>query len=167
MRLIMISVGVIAFCVLSLCPSFALSAAKKEKNSARTGDLQFFVTSVESPETVLGRGLAVPNRPITGHHFVVVHVKVKNLSKRAACAYFTARLKADFAIVYRRDLNFDEGPHIHELLLGEETEGRYIFEVKDGVRPLELIMEPQGKQGCGTERPMFYLDKVQIPLEGI
>jgi hypothetical protein len=168
MRLIMISFGVIASCTLSLCPNLALSAARKEKNSARAGDLQFLVSSVEFPETVGPSGMARPNRATAGYHFVVVHVKVKNMGKLAACAYFTARLKARFDIVYRRVLAFEEQvPHIHELLPGEEADGSYVFEVKDGVSPVELILGPMGKQGCGGESPGFYPGEVQIPLEGM
>lgn len=158
---------VIGVCLLLVCPDLGLSPGK-EKNSARSGDLQFWVTSVESPETMNGVGLARPNRPTTGHHFVVVHVKVKNLAKRAACAGFTARLKAEFGLEYRRVLGFDdEGPHIHELLLAEETTGSYVFELKDGVKPLELIMEPRGKQGCGQGNSVFYPGTINISLEGI
>ncbi len=158
---------VIGVCFLLVCSGLEPSAGK-EKNSARSGDLQFWITSVESPETVTGVGLARPNRATTGHHFVVVHVKVKNLSKRAACAYFTARLKAEFGLEYRRVLAFDdEVPHIHELLLGEEAIGSYVFELKDGVKPLELIMEPRGKQGCGQGDSVFYPGTINISLEGI
>ena len=151
--------------IIGVC-ALSLSAAKKEPYSARAGDLQFVVTSLETPETVVGNVQRVPHHPIDAHHFVVVHVTVKNLGKRAACAYFTARLKAEFGIVVRRDLIFDEGPHIHELLPGEVAEGRYIFEVKDGVRPLELILAPQGKQGCATESSMFF-PEVLISLQGL
>jgi hypothetical protein len=159
---------VIGMCFLLVCSCLELSAGK-EKNSARSGDQEFWVTSFESPETVLGIVGTIPHRPSTGHHFVVVHLKVKNLSKRAACAYFTARVKAEFGLEYRRDLIFfeDEVPHIHELLPGEETIGSYVFQVKDGVRPLELIMEPKGKQGCGQGDSVFYPATINISLEGV
>jgi hypothetical protein len=165
----MISVGVIAFCALSLCPSFALSAAKKEKNSARTGDLLFTVASIESPETVPNPLGHRPQQAMAGHRFVVVRVRVRNLGKSAACAEFIPRLKTDFGLEYRHELILEgEPPRVSELLPGEGTEGSYIFEVKDGVTPRELVMEPRGKQGwrsSGSSLP--YVGEVRISLEGV
>ena len=45
-----------------------------------------------------------------------------------------------------------KAPDTMELLPGEETKGSYTFQVKNGVAPLELIVEPVGKQGCGGGR---------------
>ena len=169
LRLIMISVGVIAICALSLCPSFALSAAKKEKNSARTGDLLFTVASIELPETVPNPLGHRPQQAMAGHQFVVVRVRVRNLGKSAACAEFIPRLKTDFGLEYRHELILEgEPPRVSELLPGEGTEGSYIFEVKDGVTPRELVMEPRGKQGCGSSGSSLpYVGEVRISLEGV
>jgi hypothetical protein len=150
-----------------MCSGIEVSA-KREKNSAWSGDLLFTVVSIESPQTVPNPLRHPPQQAITGHHFVVVHVRVKNLGKRAACAHFSARVKADFGLEYRRDLILEgESPSVSELLPGEETEGSYTFEVKDGVTPRELVMEPRGKQTCDSSGSYVFYDQIRISLEGV
>lgn len=126
-------------------------AGPKDRYSARQDGLMVTVTKVENLKTV-PRHFGTPLKAISGYHFVVVSLQVRNVGRGAQCAYFApVVLRASFGIETHRMTIMGGDPEINQLLPGEKTEGSYTFEVKDGVTPFELILSPEGgKRGCGS-----------------
>lgn len=170
----------LAILALSLFLTICLDADRKEKDkhSARVGNLVVTATAIETPEglpkRILGREVRLEKAP-SGHYFVVVRVRFKNVGKRAICADFLPRLKADFGLEYRQSFRPDE-PRVSELLPDQEVEGPFTFEVKEGAKPLELTLEPRSyNEGCrppGESRTssgsgLVFFQRPRIRLEGL
>ncbi|SRR5258708_18523691 len=87
------------------------------------------------------------------HHYVAVFVNVKNAGKNAACMSFLPLLKTTVGLEYKGsfrtqlgpDKSFPSAPRISEMLPGEESSGSYVFLVKNGVSPLEMVLKPERK----------------------
>ncbi len=105
------------------------------------------------PEHVPSPPPPPPQGPTPDHHYVAVFVNVKNAGKNAACISFlpllttTAGLqyKGSFRTLAGPDKIFPGAPRISEMLPGEESNGSYVFLVKNGVSPLEMSLKPERK----------------------
>ena len=69
---------------------------------------------------------------------IAVSVVVHNTGNSAVCATFTSKLKTTSGIEYRG--TSVQAPSMHEMPPGDYARGNYIFEVKEGDLPLELIL---------------------------
>jgi hypothetical protein len=128
-------------------------ARVKDKHSARFDGLVFTATAMESDESTPHRG---------DRHFVAVYVTIKNPGKLPACASFlTASLKTTDGLKYYQikllfgapPRPFPREPRVWEMLPGEETSGGYVFNLKDGVEPLELSLGLlRRSMRCGSGR---------------
>jgi hypothetical protein len=141
-----------------------LSAPPKQKNPQKFGHLLIQVTGLKTAQSSVAR-----------HHVVIVKVKSKNIgTKMALCATFTATLKAEFGLEEPSlPGEMDErSPEISRLLPDEETEGIFRFLLKDGARPLELILVPRDyNEGCrkegSTGPPIFAPLRLRFVLKEI
>lgn len=146
----------------------------RDKYSARMADLVVRVTGV---------GL-LPNAPEwkperkarAGYHYVAVSVKMKNVVNYPNCTrFFDVQLRVDNGYVYElhSHATYLPEPRTIELPAGEETEGLYTFEVKDGVKPVELLLHrntmaewlchmDQHRSGRGSGATT-----VRLPLRGL
>jgi len=136
--------------VLTVSPADAND--KRDSHSARFGDLAITLTAMESTEAETHK---------EDRHSVAVFVTVKNTGHSAVCVTFQAKLEATYGLTYSGQggggvlSKFPPAPKIYEMLPGEESSGSYIFYgVKDGVKPLEIILKPLRKTlHCGSSKP--------------
>jgi len=92
-----------------------------------------------------------------GFHYVRFTVSVKNVGQDAVCTLLSATLESTLKVGKRRGswelkprngAATASGGFIHQLLPGEELEGRIIFgDLRDGVKPVTLTIESQ-RQTC-------------------
>jgi TonB family protein len=73
---------------------------------------------------------------------VAIFLTVNNTGKSTICASFTARLRTTFGFEYLGTSG--QAPPMHEMLPNESEQGSYVFNMKNGVQPLELILELDG-----------------------
>ena len=139
--------------ILLLLSSLSMSDARViDNHSARFDGLLVKATAVESDELM----------PHKGHrHFVTVFVTIKNLGELPACAPFTAELKTtqgsgfwQIKTLIGPPRSFPREPRVGEMLPGEQTNGGYVFKVKDGVELSELSLwlpRYSTRRGLGKE----------------
>jgi hypothetical protein len=129
---------------------------------------------VTTPEESLAAGGEMV-RPAEGHYFVAVRVRIRNVGKWALCATLRAKLKEEFGLEDPTIIGITPAaPNISRLLPGEETEGNCAFMLKNGVRALELMLEPTEyseacRGGRESEWPLrlIWTDKVRFVLKEI
>ncbi len=121
--------------------------AQNKRSSATIGDLVVTVLDVAEEEPANG----------DDHHLVKVGIRIENFGKRATCEYFTAKLTTTFDLEYRTVLfGYDsDEPKVRDLLPGETAKGHYAFQVKNGVKPVELVLKGSGDQSCGAARRSY------------
>jgi TonB family protein len=73
---------------------------------------------------------------------IAVSLIVNNTGNNAVCATFTAKLKTTSGVEYRG--TSIQAPSMREMLPGDRARGSYIFEVREGDQPLELILNLDG-----------------------
>jgi hypothetical protein len=143
------------------------------KKPVRIGDLQITATAA-GPVTSQLAGL-IMTMPSNGHHFVVVSVKVKNVAASRSCTEFDPMLEVDSG-ENRYGPSLGTGllwPETVNLPPSGESEGKYVFEVEDGTRPvaLTLVRHSTTEDLCAMsqERPVFAPEnrEVRIDLEGL
>ena len=148
----------------------ATQPAGGDRYSQQLGDLKIRATGVRTVYTLHHPKLRAQEAS-SGWHFIVVEVSAENVGERAVCSYLMPRLKAEPGLEYGPVLiGGPNWPNVHELLPGEQAKGGYAFEVKDGVRPLELILEHRGaSQSCtrGERFLIFGPTTVRLALEGL
>jgi len=113
-------------------PPTALTDTDSHERTANFGDLAVTTTNVDT-----GTATSAPDR-----HEVTVSLTVRNTGKGVVCASFNAKLKATFGFEYLGISS--QAPSMQEMLPGESMQGSYFFDVKDGVQPLEMILELRG-----------------------
>jgi TonB family protein len=146
------------------------------ENPYRFENLFIQVTRVTPPERAYRFGTleeALPNvfpprPPEKGHYFVAVKARAKNIGQKLAiCARVTATLKADFGLEYHSAWMVNNRPAtISELLPSEETEGNFVFMLKDRVHPLELTLDLWGSEGCSAVGSRNFNGKLHFNLKG-
>lgn len=123
--------------VLALCLAFGLPSSASDEHSGKLGPLVVTATGVLD---------AASSQPDS--HAVVVFVTIVNSGQTAACSSFSAKLRGTYDLEYSnnlRDLQAPGAPHVWQMLPGEVSKGAYVFDVKNGVDPRELVVMPQSK----------------------
>ena len=117
----------------------------KDKHAGKFGDLAVSVTKLE----------IVPARYTKDRDELAAFISVQNTGKDVVCAEFAVTLSTTFGLENRGvtggggNGTFPPAPHIKEMLPGESVAGSYVFEIKDGVEPLELVIRLTSKQYTG------------------
>jgi TonB family protein len=122
---------------LALSLALGLPSAALDGHSAKVGPLVVTATGILNAAS--GR---------EDSHAVVVFVTIVNNGQAAACSSFSARLRATYDLEYSnspRGVQAPGAPQVWQMLPGEMSEGAYVFDVKDGVEPRELVLMPQSK----------------------
>jgi hypothetical protein len=101
------------------------------ERSAKFGDLVVTTTKM-----VTRSPLHAPDRLIAA-----VFLTVSNIGNSVVCASFNAKLQTTLGNEYVGVSA--RAPRISNLPSGESAQGSYIFEVKDGGQPIDLILELQ------------------------
>jgi hypothetical protein len=111
-----------------------LSASAQQSNAKPSGEHtgKFGDLSVTVSEFVL-----FPAN--NGRATLEAFVKVANLGKGVVCASIDATLNTTFGLQYYGGSM--QGPEMQEMLPGEAATGNYMFNIKDGVQPLELVFK--------------------------
>ncbi|HEX2711444.1 MAG TPA: hypothetical protein VHM88_04375 [Candidatus Acidoferrales bacterium] len=137
---------------------------QKDKHSEHFGSLVITATAILAGEE--GK---------TDRHYVFVFVSIKNTGKKPACASFSTKLKTTYGLEYatlspffdfaeltrlHRRAHLPNEPKVYEMLPGEQSNGAYVFAVKNGVEPLEMSMKLSGGRGirCGSARDRSFGD---------
>jgi TonB family protein len=142
--------------IIVLLFSLSVSAAAQDRTnsdarSAKFGDLAVTATEMNTRATTKDR------------RGVTVFLTVNNTGKSVVCASFTAKLETTFNLEYGSTPG--QALVVREMLPGESARGSYDFDVKDGVQPLALVLELQGRTiRCGTSRDTPSPDTV-VPTE--
>ncbi len=134
-------------------PSGREQVEEQGGSTARVGDLLILVTGTgQPPHGVRWQPCLSARR---GHHFIGVRVRLRNVASYANCTYLKPQLRVDAGYVYdpfhdfRDPLGFLPGhdcaknldaPDYHNVPPAAEAEGIWTFEVKDGVKPTELVL---------------------------
>ncbi len=117
----------------------ALGRADKESSQAQLGDLRIAVTSVEPAAMQLDEPIVTTAR--NGYHLVAVNVQVANVSDHPACTEFNPLLVTNVGDRYVPIAGTGSfWPETFNLASQHESHGKYIFEVKDGQEPAELLL---------------------------
>lgn len=135
----------------------------KNKRSGRFGDLALSVTKL----------VMAPAKYSRDRDELATFITVRNTGKDAICAELGATLKTTFGLQYRGvtsgddDAGFPPAPRMNEMLPGESATGSYVFDIKDGVKPLQLVITLESRQydtgadlgsiRCGSGRPLHDL----------
>lgn len=107
----------------------------KDKHSVRMGELLVDATSIEDYP---------PNqRADPPHRIFVVHLLIQNVGKQFPCSSLKAYLAVEPLYEYPAWLLSEGQPSTSELLPGETVQGRYTFEIREGVIPKELLLKAQ------------------------
>lgn len=124
----------------------------KSKHSGKFGDL-----AVNVSKLVLTPAHYEKNRAE-----LEAFVSVTNAGKGVICAEFNLILKTTFDLQYHGVSG--RAPKMHEMLPGESAEGSYVFDIKDGVQPLELVISLKSRRydggssvgtiRCGSDFPI-------------
>ncbi len=131
-------------CVLTVLLPTPLVGQNRVGNIATLGRLEIRATS-------FGPFAPNPKRPgkkqaRPGHHFVAVMLKVRNVGTRRADIGLVPVMKVDAGFEYDAEIYVDlKEPRTASLLPTEESEGGFVFEIKDGTKPIALTV---------TERPL-------------
>ncbi len=105
-------------------------------------------------------------------------LSVANTGKGVICAELDVTLKTTFNLQYRGFSG--RAPRMHEMLPGESAEGSYVFEIKDGVQPLELVISLKSRLydggssvasiRCGSDFPfrdVFISDEIRLNIRDL
>jgi len=147
---------------------------RKDKHSGKFGDLAVHVTQLAM----------TPASYSKDRDELAVFVSAENTGKDVVCAELAATLNTSFGLQYRARGYIGEGfppaPRVKEMLPGESVGGSYVFEVKDGVHPLELVIRLTSRQysegysvttiRCGSDSPLrdvFIPDEIRLDVSDL
>ena len=166
-------IGVVSFALLShllLLPSNGQNA--ETKKSVRVGQLQ--VTPLASGTVPASAVSGLTKPPKRGHHYVVVTIRVKNVSEYPNCTHFHARVLTDSGRNYQAAIwRAPDPPEIERLPWQAETMGSYSFQVRDGEEPAALVLERNFilERECWRRHDFSpdapFSTKVHLPLQGL
>ena len=135
----------------TVTPSQAGSKTK-DKHSGKFGDLAVNVSKL----------LLTPTHYEKNRAELEAFVNVSNTGKGVICAEFNVVLKTTFDLQYHGFPT--HAPKMHEMLPGESAEGSYVFDIKEGVQPLELVIGLKSRRydggssvgtiRCGSDFPL-------------
>jgi len=120
--------------------------APVDKHASKFGDLAMSVSKL----------VTTPARDAKDHDDLAAFVSVANTGKGVICASFAVTLNTTFDLRYlgftggTQSLHgskiFPPAPRMNEMLPGESAEGSYVFGIRHGVDPLELIIKLTSSQ---------------------
>ncbi len=118
--------------------AFGLPSAAADGHSANFGPLVVTATGIASN--------ASSSREDS--HAVVVYVTIENSGQTAACSSFSAKLRGTYDLEYSSNTFARQtpgAPQVFQMLPGETSKGAYVFDVKNGVDPRELVVTRESK----------------------
>jgi TonB family protein len=122
---------------LALSLALGVPTATLDRHSAKFGPLVVTATGISN--TASSR---------EDSHAVVVFVTIANSGQTAACFSFSTRLRGTYDLEYSSNplgLQAPGAPEVWQILPGEVSKGAYVFDVRNGVDPRELLVIPQSK----------------------
>lgn len=123
----------------------------KDRHSGKFGDLAVSVMKFT----------ITPAQYVKDRSELQAFVGVANTGEGVICANLNVALNATFGLQYR--VAGGQAPRMREMLPGESAEGSYVFDIKDGVQPVELVFTlASGTIRCGSSTP---LRDVLVPNE--
>jgi hypothetical protein len=134
-------------------PQSTPKKAEKGSYTSRLGDLQITVTAAGAVSPNLARQRQIA--PRLGSHFVIVNLKFKNLALYSSCPVLEAMVRVDLGFNYNQYRRGDlKDPKTQGLEPTEESQGSYVFEVKDGTRPvaLRLLRDTFYERSCMNDQ---------------
>jgi hypothetical protein len=158
----------VAIISVALATGAALGRAKqphKDKHIVRMSELLIAATSIEDGGSIRRSG--------PPYRIFSVYVKIQNVGKQFPCTSLKAYLVVDPFYEYPAWLLSEGQPLIHELLPTETAEGRYSFEIRDGVIPKELLLRAEdSREARCVQHPDWgsawhYRGEARIPIEGL
>lgn len=147
----------------------------KDKHSGKFGDLAVTVTKIAM----------IPARYSKDRDELGVFLNAQNTGKDVVCAAFGATLNTTFGLQYTGftgggGAGYPPAPRMTEMLPGESVGGSYVFEIKDGVQPLELVIRlasrryngvySEGSIRCRTDSPfkdVFIPDEIRLDVSDL
>lgn len=145
---------------------------ERDKYTVRIGDLQVTAVAAGTVSPTLARryGMQLGN----SHHFVVVYLRLKNVSTHPNCTFLSGSLSVDAGYHYPSE-RFGTLPPITDtkMLPTDERRGAYWFRVNDGISPakLTLVDNHEGEdlsRACSQWEPAYSgPTTASIPLEGL
>jgi hypothetical protein len=151
-------------------PRSQISGKAKDKHSGKFGDLAVSVTKL----------VMTPAQYEKNRAELEAFISVANTGKGVICAEFNVTMNTSFGLQYRG--SFGRAPKMKEMLPGESAEGSYVFDIKDGVQPLELIIGLKSRRydegggpsvgniRCGSEFPfrdVFISDEIRLNVRDL
>lgn len=116
------------------------AGSPKDMHSGKFGDLAVSVSK-----------LVINAATLQDRDELAVFVGVANTGKGVVCATLDATLNTTFGLQYRgftlgtrasfNSAGYPPAPRMNEMLPGESEEGSYVFEIKRGVAPLEIVVK--------------------------
>ena len=124
------------------------SWAGTPKPQARIGELLITAESIEETNKVERH-----SPPRSGYHFVQIIGTISNVGKHALCAKISGVLETTFNLESYALAKVDGqyGGWIHQMLPSEHAALDFVFDVKDGVKPLVLVVKQGKQQGCSAK----------------
>jgi hypothetical protein len=161
----------------SNAPPVAPSKQSNKSKASKFGDLSVNVSKL----------VITPAGNIQDRDELAAFFSVANTGKGVVCASLEATLSTTFDLKYRGFTGglqasygregFPPVPRMNEMLPGESAEGSYVFEIKHGVDPLELVIKLTSRQygegysvgsiRCGSNMPLhdvFVPDEIRFDL---
>jgi hypothetical protein len=128
------------------------------------GDLLVILTGASTP-LALAEGQERLDPP-SDQYWLVAEVTFQNLGNIPICASFSGTLRAEHGVTGRASPL--SGPGLSDLQPGEEAKARFIFTVKRGANPVELILKTADYgRDCGDKLQPWAASSVEIPIRGI
>jgi TonB family protein len=129
--------------------ALAASSSAQAKHYGNLGDL-----------VVTATGMATTPAPEADQRFVAVFVRVRYGGTDLACASLSAKLKGAPDIEYDEfarppaDTRWLDRPRVSQMSHGQESTGAYVFQVKNGVDPLALVLSVDSQTAnCDAGKP--------------
>ncbi len=150
-RVVLLAAGLVLLAIGMTAHQSTPKKAETGTHTARVGDLQVTVTAAGAVSPNLARQHRMRARP--GYHFVVVNVKFKNVGSYRNCYWLRLSLRVDLGFHYESHPYNTEAfkePEFQDLQPSDESEGSYVFQVKDGTHPvaLELVRNTYTVDAC-------------------
>lgn len=142
------------------------------KKPVRVGQLE--VTPLAAGTVQPGAAWGLKKPPKRDYHYVVVTIRVKNVSEYPNCTHFHASLLTNSRRTYRAAIwRAPDPPEVERLPWQAESIGSYSFQVRDGEEPSALVLERNFliERECWRRHDFSpdapYSTKVHVPLEGL
>jgi hypothetical protein len=128
------------------------------------GDLLITLTGASAPR-VLAEGQDRLDPP-PDRYWVVAEVSFLNIGNAPVCASFSGSLRAAQGLAAR--MSPQSEPSLSDVQPGEEVKTRFVFAVKRGVNPVELILETADYgRDCGDKLRPSAASSARMAIRGV